>query len=102
MIWHSGDYHAKHKNLLEGNYDGRRDKFSSITEMDNYIIDSTNQYVKTTDLFIYHGDFILPPIPKHDTYWYNQVFKEYLSRINCKAILFVSGNHDRTHLKSHG
>jgi calcineurin-like phosphoesterase family protein len=80
--WFTSDLHLGHGNILT--YDER--PFSSVEEMDETLIASLNKEVKSNDYLYFLGDFCLPSKVS--------AIIDYVSRINCKRIFFVRGNHD--------
>ncbi len=79
------DTHFGHENILKE----CRPQFSSIEEMDTFIIDNINRKMKRSDTLYIVGDF---------SYRSKISPLEYLERIKPRKILIV-GNHDRDWLK---
>ncbi len=88
MIWFTSDTHFGHKKVLEYH----RPHFSSVEEMDDYLIDKINEFVEPNDRLYHLGDFQL-------TGNYLENAQKYLSRIRCREVHLVFGNHDRTSLR---
>ena len=85
--WFSADLlHLGHWNI--GKYCNR--PFSSVQEMDDTIIRRINEKVDEKDTFFMLGDFAFSKDRKH---WFD-VWKEYRSRINCRNVELICGNHD--------
>ena len=86
----TSDTHYAHKNLCrattewskEGN--NTRD-FVSLDHMNSTIVNNINEVVGQDDILIHLGDFAFSGIDK---------IKEFRSRIMCKNIILVYGNHD--------
>lgn len=78
--WVSSDRHLFHKNILK--YDQWR-KFSSIEEMNEYII-SEAEKIPEEDTLIFLGDLC---------FWHLDEVDLMLDRVKCKKI-WVKGNHD--------
>lgn len=64
--------------------------------MNKRIIDTTNEYVKKKDLFIYLGDFLYNK--RLSNKQYVEIVKFYLDQLICKNIIFICGNHDRAYI----
>lgn len=80
MIYYTGDLHFGHKNVLD--FDHR--PFSTVEEMDRFLIDSWNARVQDNDTVYLLGDFCYRS--EHSPEWY-------LRQLRGKKIL-VLGNHD--------
>lgn len=74
------DTHFGHSKIID--YCNR--PFNDVSEMDNYIINTWNQFVKKDDIVYHLGDFALGNIDK---------VAEYRSKLNGRIFL-VMGNHD--------
>ena len=66
--------------------------FSSVVEHDNAVIDSINTTVKSDDILLHLGDLCLNT--KIDE------FEQLISRVNCKNIYMLWGNHPNPHYKN--
>ena len=84
--WFSADFHLGHSNILE--YSNR--PFSSVTEMNESIIENHNKLVKPSDCWYFLGDFAL--CKTEDAI-------EMLKRLNGQKFT-VFGNHDKYNRKS--
>lgn len=73
------DLHVSHRNIISL----CNRPFSSVEEMDDYLIDRWNSVVKPGDLVYNLGDFC----------WYNCDFESLLRKLNGQQIL-IKGNHD--------
>lgn len=74
----TSDTHFGHANIIEY---ARSDKFSSLEEMDEYLVRVWNETVGVDDVVYHLGDFA----------W--RKYKTYLEQLNGKIIL-ICGNHD--------
>ena len=87
-VWIISDTHFHHKNILGfEDKDGKKfrgDLFSSVEEMDEYMVDRWNSVVKDCDIVYHLGDVMLGPKDK---------FKELWPRLKGSKRLVV-GNHD--------
>lgn len=79
MIWFTADTHFGHKNIIE--YCNR--PFASVEEMDETIINNINAVVKPEHTIYHLGDFS-----------FGGTF-HYRSKINCKNVHLILGNHDK-------
>ena len=87
-IWFSSDLHLYHSNILKfTGSDGKRirPEFSSIEEMNEYILQEHNKLVKPQDHWYNLGDV---------TFRYDRPFAELMSRFNGIKRLVI-GNHDK-------
>ena len=82
MIYYTSDLHLGHENVIEM----CRRPFSSITEMDEAIIENYNKRVHANDTVYFLGDLMFRN---------SCAPEEYLRRLKGKKIL-VLGNHDKT------
>ena len=87
-IFFISDHHFQHANILsfkdnDGNLP-RGDKFSSVEEMDEYMIDRWNSVVKQGDIVYHLGDVFFGD---------KQEFRKKFNRLAGKKRL-VAGNHD--------
>lgn len=88
-LFFTADTHYHHKNICKGvsNWPDKskcRD-FSSLTEMDQALIDGINRTVGADDVLFHLGDFCFG-----DTKYY----KQFRSQIICQNIYLIYGNHD--------
>lgn len=86
MNYYISDTHFGHENSVK--YDAREGskKFSSVKERDELIIENINKIVTPQDNLYFLGDIS----------WYNpQETTELISRIKCKNLFALKGNHDR-------
>ena len=60
--------------------------YESVSEMNDAIIKSVNDNVRSTDILFFLGDFCLNTTESQ--------FEEFLSRINCQQIYILFGNHN--------
>lgn len=77
MIFFISDFHFNHKRMLE-----TRPRFSSLEEMNEYMISSFNSKVTSKDCTYFLGDFA----------WTDP--EPFLNRLNGRFI-FIKGNHDK-------
>lgn len=86
-IYYTSDLHFGHKNITKFNPDTR--PFQSMEEMDEKIIDSWNNTVKSGDTVYILGDVSFYKVSKT---------VEILSRLRGQKILII-GNHDTHHIE---
>lgn len=79
MEYFTSDLHLGHENIIKL----CNRPFSSVEEMDNFLIESFNRKVKKGDTVYILGDLI----------WENADAEKYLKKLNGKKIL-ITGNHD--------
>lgn len=96
MYYFTSDTHFDHVNILK--FDDLPDK--SIKDMNERIVKEINQHVKEKDVLFFLGDFCLSK--SNNNKYYIESVKFHLNQIICKKIIFIAGNHDRTHLKING
>lgn len=87
------DTHYGHSNILKfKGLDGAliRSNFSSVEEMDQFMIDSHNKVVGPNDI-LYHGG---------DVCWTNQDLHRVMPQLNGKKILIL-GNHDKLRMSEY-
>ncbi len=87
MHWFTSDLHFGHKNIIK--YSKR--PFKDTVEMDEVLINNINNLVKPDDVLWFLGDFMFGP---SDPTKFLDKAKEYLSRMHCKHINLIWGNHD--------
>lgn len=92
QTWFTSDSHYGHKNMVKG-ISAWTDKwscrdFNSIGEMNDSLVAGINAVVRPDDVLYHLGDFNFGGIK-------NQ--REFRSRINCKTIHLILGNHDFNH-----
>jgi calcineurin-like phosphoesterase family protein len=81
-VFFSTDWHLGHKQPFVWQKRG----FLSVEEHDLGVIDSVNKTVKENDILFYLGDATLNT--------QEEKFLEYFSKINCKRIYMLWGNHN--------
>lgn len=109
MIWFTADTHFGHKRIPfyskrefcltaeekrkikteEIGYSNSCASKDSINRMDDYLISNINKFVKQNDTLWHLGDFCFGPKES-----ISQYAEKYRSRINCKNIFLIWGNHD--------
>lgn len=77
----TADTHLGHKGALRW-----RPQFTSVEEMDDFIIERWNSVVGMRDVVIHVGDFVWPSVGEKG-------HRRYRERLNGR-IIFVPGNHD--------
>lgn len=82
----TADTHFNHENILK--FTPR--PFSSIDEHDEELIENINSRVGKRDVLYHLGDFCFAPTARKQT----MLAKEILSKIKCKNIHLIVGNHD--------
>jgi calcineurin-like phosphoesterase family protein len=93
-IWFTSDWHLNHKNICRGVSSwasGYRD-FDTLAEMNDCIIDNLNKVVPRNDCLYMLGDVIFGD---------KSLLPDFISRINCKEIHLIYGNHDEKIQKNH-
>lgn len=85
-IYFISDTHFSHTNVID--YENR--PFTSIQEMDQYIINKWNETVNPNDTVFFLGDFALGEIDKEYAY-------DYIPKQLNGHIIFIKGNHDRSY-----
>ena len=98
-IWISSDFHFNHENILKfrdstTGVHVRGDRFQSVTEMNEYMIEQHNRTVKPGDIFYTLGDVFMGEGSRE---W----FKKNWPRLNGRKRLIV-GNHDDIKFLSSG
>lgn len=86
------DPHFGHANIIK--YCGR--PFENVYDMDDDIILNINEEVEQDDTLYILGDIAFAPKNK-----YLQTIRHYLSRIICRNIILILGNHDKDILKNY-
>lgn len=89
-IWFTSDTHYGHRNIVRGvsqwaDKSGCRD-FDTVDEMNDTIVDQINLCVQETDTLYHIGDWSMGG---------SRNIAEFRSRLNCRDIHLVYGNHDR-------
>lgn len=79
--WFTSDTHFGHAAILQHQEER---KFVTLAEMDSTIIDNINKLVMPEDTLYHLGDFC----------WQNSKLGHYRSRIKCKRIILIKGNHE--------
>lgn len=82
-MWFTSDLHFGHKNIIK--YTQRQNFVSRVDEMNDWIIQQWNSYVKENDSVYHLGDFTLSKNI--------DLIKSWVSRLNGRLI-FLNGNHD--------
>lgn len=82
MIWFTSDLHLYHANVIK--YDNR--PFKSVHEMNDTIINRINQRVTVDDTLVLCGDI---------SFGNPKMWRKSMSRIKCKNVVLVQGNHDK-------
>lgn len=85
-VWFSSDWHLNHEDMIHFvNYDGYkvRPEFASLKEMNEYLIDRHNEFVRPNDKFYHLGD----------VGFNRQELEKQLPRMQGKKRLIL-GNHD--------
>ena len=80
--WFTADLHLGHEAIIKHQPETR--PFTSMEEMENTIIGNINELVKPEDMLYILGDFC----------WKNSRVNHYRSRIKCKRIILIKGNHE--------
>lgn len=94
-VWLTSDHHFGHANLLtftgaDGDY-FRGDRFSSVEEMDEYMVERWNSVVKPGDKVYHLGDFTMG-LKRHSL--------DICKRLNGRKVL-IRGNHDKLKLSQY-
>jgi calcineurin-like phosphoesterase family protein len=90
--WITSDHHFGHKNILtfkddEGNL--IRPKFSNVVEMNEYMVEMWNQYIKPEDKVYHLGDIIMSESAT--------AIDMIMNQLNGRKVL-IRGNHDNAKL----
>ena len=86
-IFFTSDWHLGHRNIIR--YCQR--PFASVEEMDDAIIANTNALVQSDDMLYHLGDWSFGMRGKS----FAGAAEAYRSRVQCKNIVLIWGNHDR-------
>ncbi|KKL59629.1 hypothetical protein LCGC14_2213400 [marine sediment metagenome] len=86
-IFVTSDTHFNHSGMLQNG----REAFSSVSEMDEVLIDGINATVGRKDTLYHLGDFC----------WQASRAGHYRQRINVRHLLVTQGNHDAASLRKH-
>jgi calcineurin-like phosphoesterase family protein len=78
--WFTADTHFGHANIIR--HCSR--PWTSVKDMDDALLDSINRSVRESDVLFHLGDFCYRP----------DLAEDYRSRIRCRNIVLVPGNHD--------
>lgn len=99
-VWFTSDTHYMHTNMCKGvtrwdistpeKIDAVRD-FKTLEEMNEAIVTNINKIIKEDDWLIHGGDW---------SFGGYDMIKEFRSKINCKNILLILGNHDHHILRN--
>jgi calcineurin-like phosphoesterase family protein len=93
-IWLTSDTHYSHSNICLGTtkWDTSTEKgldavrkFPDLETMNNLLVDNINDNVQENDWLIHDGDWSFGGFEK---------IEEFRSKINCKNIILIPGNHD--------
>lgn len=89
-LWVTSDTHYHHKQLCHGtsSWTDKQDKtrnFETLEQMNDVIINNLNEKVKENDWLLHGGDVAFGGFDK---------VKEFYSRLNCKNLIQLLGNHD--------
>lgn len=108
MIYWTSDWHLNHSNIIrytyrpqlqkgdiniQGNWISQEIAKARVQEMNTMLINRCNERVKAEDTLFFIGDIGM----KSNTDKGNgepEKLQDYLSKINCKNIIYISGNHD--------
>lgn len=86
-VWITSDTHYGHKNICRGTSKwtdlNTTRPFESIESMNDHIVDSINALVEEDHILIHLGDFA-----------WKELAEEFRSRIKCKNVHLILGNHD--------
>ena len=85
-VWFTSDHHFSHGNIIK--YCNR--PFSSVDDMDNYLIQNWNSYVNKGDTIYHLGDFGFTPNAKSYTI---HKLQKICNKLKGNIIL-IKGNHD--------
>lgn len=95
-LWLTSDTHYNHKNICEGTSNwtsGKTRPFQTLERMNARIIDSINTKVGQDDILIHLGDWSFGGF---------ESIEEFRSRIICKNIYLIYGNHDHHIVNNRG
>lgn len=89
-LFFTSDTHYNHKNICRGvtTWEGGLDKtrdFNTLDEMNTLIVDNINEIVGEDDILIHLGDWSFGGFDS---------IQEFRSRVKCKNIYLILGNHD--------
>ncbi len=90
MIYFTSDTHYNHKNIVKGtsSWDdiSRCRNFKTLSEHDDFIVNSINSIVNYDDIIYHLGDWSFGGI---------QNIEKFRMRLNCQEIHLILGNHDQ-------
>lgn len=94
----SSDWHLNHRNILRclsswTDVSGCRGDFSSLDEMNNHIINKTNEVVGESDCLINLGDII---------FGNKRLLESFVTRLRCQNHHYIIGNHDHWMISDEG
>ncbi len=95
--WFTSDWHFGHQRILKL----CNRPFNTIQEMDEQIIARINEKVQETDTLIHLGDAIFMHknkgeiLPTYAQRCMEVLVDTYISKMNCKNIILMQGNHDK-------
>jgi calcineurin-like phosphoesterase family protein len=98
QVFLTSDTHYGHRNIClattewESPHNEGCRKFETLEEMNETIVDSINQSVKSNDLLIHCGDWSFGGEPN---------IAEFRYRINCENVILLQGNHDHKITQNH-
>lgn len=84
--WFTADTHFDHRNIMR--YCNR--PFSTVEEMNDYIIEATNKKIGVNDCLYHLGDFAF----SRDRKKIRERINYFRGRIRCKNMVLIAGNHD--------
>jgi calcineurin-like phosphoesterase family protein len=90
-LWFTSDTHFNHANICRGTTEWDKSKpnhfrdFDSLGEMNDRLVDGINASVGENDILFHLGDWSFGGF---------ESIREFRSRLNCKNIHLVLGNHD--------
>ena len=92
MIYITSDTHYNHKNIVKSITKWEDKKtcrdFDSVSDMNDALVDGINSVVGEDDILYHLGDFAFGGV------------EEFRSRIKCKNVHLIAGNHDNKILKN--
>lgn len=94
-VWFSSDFHYGHSSIVRGeskweNKRGCRD-FDTLKEHDETLINNINAVVKENDILFFLGDWSFGGFKDNEAFENVYLFR---SKLKCKNIHFILGNHD--------
>ena len=95
-LWITSDTHYNHKNICEGTSNwtsGKTRPFQTLEKMNARIVDNINTKVGQDDILIHLGDWSFGGF---------ESIEEFRSRIICKNVYLIYGNHDHHIVNNRG